>query len=76
MPKMSIQVCARARQAAGDDVDAHVLVAQQRVAGAEQEDRREQVPLDLEERVRAVVEQPCGRSALAALISTTTSTSQ
>ena len=47
----------RARgQAARDDVDAHVLVAQQRVAGAEQEDRREQVPLDLEEGVRAEVE--------------------
>jgi len=34
-----------------------VLVAQQRVAGTEQEDHREQVPLDLEVRVRAVVEQ-------------------
>ena len=46
----------RARTAAGDDVDAHVLVVQQRVAGAQQEDRREQVPLDLEQRVRAHVE--------------------
>ena len=57
MPKTSIQFCVRRRQPAGDDVDAHVLVVQQRVAGAEQEDRREQVPLDLEEGVRAVVEQ-------------------
>ena len=75
MPKMSIQICARARQAAGDDVDAHVLVAQQRVAGAEQEDRREQVPLDLEARVRAVLK-TLRTIALAALIRTATSTSQ
>ena len=43
------------REAPGDHVDAHVLVAQQRVARAEQEDRGEEVPLQLEERVRAVL---------------------
>ena len=63
------------RQPAGDDVDAHVLVVQQRVAGAEEEDRREQVPLDLEEGVRAVVE-GLRTTALAALISTATRISQ
>src|SRR3546814_7617138 len=43
-------------QPAGDDVDADMLVAQQRVAGAEQENRREEVPLQLEPFVRTGVE--------------------
>ena len=43
-------------EAAGDDVDLHVLLAQQRVAGGQQEDRGEEVPLDLEQAVRALVE--------------------
>ena len=53
---MSIQICVRLREAPGDDVDLDVLLAQQRVAGGEQEHRREQVPLDLEVGVRADVE--------------------
>src|SRR5437588_9374924 len=53
----NVDPCLRAlRQPARDDVDAHMLVAQQRVAGEEQEDRREEVPLNLEQSVRAVVE--------------------
>ena len=44
---------AHAPEAAEDDVDADVLVVQQRVAGGEQEDRREQIPLQLEPGVRA-----------------------
>ena len=44
------------REAAQDDVDPNVVLAHQRVAGGEQEHRREQVPLDLEQRVRAGVE--------------------
>ena len=56
MPKTSIQFCARARQAPGDHVDADVLVLVQHVRRAEQEDRREQVPLDLEQPVGAPVE--------------------
>ena len=47
---------ARRDSVRGDDVDADVLVVQQRVAGAEQEHRREQVPLQLEPGVRARVE--------------------
>ena len=76
MPNMSIQACARFRHPAGDDVDADVLVLQQRVARTEEEkDRREQVPLDLEQAVGAVIE--CLRTtALAALISTMTRISQ
>ena len=45
------------RQSPGDDIDAHVLVAQQRIARTEQEDRGEEVPLRLEERVGAHVEE-------------------
>ena len=45
------------RQPPGDDVDAYVLVTQQRVARTEQEDRGEEVPLRLEERVGAHVEE-------------------
>jgi hypothetical protein len=41
-------------------VDADVLVVKQRVARAEQEHRREQVPLQLEPRVRGAVEQEAG----------------
>ena len=45
------------RQSPGDDIDAHVLVTQQRIARTEQEDGGEEVPLRLEERVGAHVEE-------------------
>ena len=45
------------RQLPEDDVDPDMLVVQQRVAGGQQEHRREQVPLQLEPGVRADVEQ-------------------
>ena len=75
VPKRSIQACVASRQPAGDDVDADMLVAQQRVAGAEQEHRREQIPLQLEPGVRADVEDVAD-VALAALTSTAARTSQ
>ena len=56
MPKMSIQICVRLVKRPRTTSILHVLVAQQRVAGAEQEHGREQVPLDLQEGVRADVE--------------------
>jgi hypothetical protein len=43
-------------EATGDQVDAHMLVAHQRVAGAKQENRRKQVPLNFEKGVRTVVD--------------------
>jgi hypothetical protein len=55
MPKMSIQACPR-REPTGDQVDAHMLVAHQGIAGAKQEDRRKQVPLYFEKGVRTVVD--------------------
>ena len=45
------------RQMAEDHVDPDMLVVQQRVAGGQQEHRREQVPLQFEPGVRAEVEQ-------------------
>ena len=53
---MSIQIWVRLGNRLEHHVDPHVLVAQQRIAGAQQEHRGEQVPLDLEERVRTRVE--------------------
>jgi hypothetical protein len=44
------------REPSGNDIDTDVLVAQQRIAGAEEEHGREQIPLRLEKAVRAVVE--------------------
>jgi hypothetical protein len=43
-------------EATSDKIDTHMLVAHQRVTGAKQENRREQVPLNLEKGVRAVVD--------------------
>ena len=39
-----------------DDVDPDVLVVEERIARREQEHRREQIPLQLEPAVRALVE--------------------
>src|SRR6266849_1671969 len=44
------------RQASGDDVDADMLVAPERIAGAQKKNRREKVPLQLEPRIRADIE--------------------
>jgi hypothetical protein len=44
------------RQVAGDEVDAHMGVLQEGVAGAEHEHRREQVPLDFQQGVGTGVE--------------------
>ncbi len=54
VPRMSIHAWARRDRAACDDVDANVLVVQQRIAGAQQEHRGEQVPLELEPGVGGV----------------------
>ena len=55
-PKMSIQLRVRFGKRVGDDVDADVLVALQRVGGGEQEHRAEQIPLQLQPGVGADVE--------------------
>jgi hypothetical protein len=56
MPTMSIHVARLRRQVVGDEVDAHVGVLQEGVAGAEHEHGGEQVPLDFQEGVGAHVE--------------------
>ena len=43
-------------ETAGQDVDAHMLVFLQRVRRTEQENGREQIPLDFQQAIRAVVE--------------------
>jgi hypothetical protein len=61
-------------EAARDHVDLDVLLAQQRVAGREQEHRGEQVPLDLEVAFELVLN-ALRTAALSALISTAPRTS-
>jgi hypothetical protein len=56
IPMTSIQICVRLEKPARDHVDAHVLLAHHGVAGGQQEDGGEQVPLDFQERVGADVE--------------------
>jgi hypothetical protein len=48
------------RKAAGEDVDADVLVLSQHVGGTEQEDGREQIPLDFQEGVGTPVDRVAG----------------
>ena len=55
-PRMSIQLRVRFEQRIGDDVDADVLVALQRVGGGDKKGPAEEVPLKLQPGVRADVE--------------------